>query len=77
MRQANDPRKHLYPEWVGKRCVFKMGSKILRGIITKYEFIGFKGAERAPIPDYQLTIQGQSGKQVSVSMWESFARIKG
>jgi len=70
--QESDP--HPSPtRFIGKRCSFEHESRSLAGVIIAQEYIG--RTPRGAIPDYRVTIRGQSGKTLTVSLVESRTSI--
>lgn len=66
-------------KWIGKRCSFNselggpMAGKVLVGIVDAAKYIG--KTERGRIPNYSLSVRGQSGKTLEVNLVEQYARI--
>lgn len=70
--QETDPHPNT-KRFVGKRCSFDHQGKRLAGVITAQEYIG--RTERGAIPDYRLTVRGQSGRTLTISLVESYTSI--
>jgi hypothetical protein len=56
--------------WVGLRCSFDYEGKRLAGVVTAQEWLGL--TPRGFLPDWRVTVRGQSGKSVTVSLVESY-----
>lgn len=59
--------------WIGLRCSFDYQGKRLAGVITAQEYAG--KTERGSLHDWTVTIRGQSGKCVTVSLVNSYLSI--
>lgn len=62
--------------WIGRAISFDdpaggIPPRRLVGIVDAARYVG--RTKRGAIPDYELTIRGQSGKTVTVSLVESYA----
>lgn len=66
-----DPHPSGSARFLGLSCSFNYGTppRRLVGIVERAIYIG--RTARGQIPDYSLTIRGNSGRQVEVSMVES------
>jgi len=69
-----DADPHPNPmRFVGLRCSFNFDGRRLVGIVQAQTYIG--RTVRGQIPDYRLTIRGESGKTVEISLVESYATL--
>lgn len=73
MNAPVDPHPAGPGRWKGRTCRFLLAGVLRSGIVKDAVFAGF--TERGQIPDTTLTIQGTSGRVVSVSLVESHARF--
>ena len=69
-----DPYADKPQRWVGKVARFDHEGKRLTGTVVAYHFVGL--TKNGKIPDYSVTIRGQSGKELTVSMHETYMDIE-
>ena len=67
----NDPYADQPKKWVGKTARFDHAGQRLVGVVIAQKWAG--RTARGAIPDYTLTIRGNSGKTLDVSLVESRA----
>jgi hypothetical protein len=67
----NDPHPAGPSRFTGRQLSFDHDGKRLRGYCTEAVYVG--RTARGDIPDYRLTIRGQSGASITVSLVESHA----
>lgn len=75
----SDPGKDPHPagaaRFIGRRCSFDHGKppRRLVGIVEACEFVG--RTERGAIPDYKITVRGDTGRTITTSLVESRANF--
>lgn len=72
--QETDPHPGGPQRFVGRSCSFDYNGKRLRGYCSAALYAG--RTERGAIPDYTITIRGQTGATVTVSLVESRASFE-
>lgn len=66
-----DPNADQPKKWVGRVVRFDHAGQRLTGTVVSHTYIG--RTPRGALPDYTLTIRGQSGRTLDVSLVESRA----
>jgi hypothetical protein len=66
-----DPYADQPKKWVGRVCRFDHAGARLVGTVTAQKYAG--RTPRGALPDYTLTVRGQSGKTLEISLVESRA----
>lgn len=62
--------EHPPRNWIGRQCTFDYQGKRLSGVVTEQRPNGYTA--RGNIPDWIITVQGQSGRMVEISLVESY-----
>ena len=68
-----DTHKANPSRFTGRQLSFDYDGKRLRGYCTEAVYVG--PTERGAIPDYCITVRGQSGNSITVSLVESRAQF--
>lgn len=70
-----DPHPSGGSRFIGRQVSFDYGTppRRLTGVVEQAVYLGT--TLRGDIPDYQLTIRGQSGTTLSVSLVESYTQL--
>lgn len=63
---ADEPKR-----WIGRRCHFLKDGKELIGVVTAQKWAG--RTARGALPDYTLTVRGNSGRTMEISLVENKA----
>lgn len=69
-----DPNPSNSARFIGRRATFDHNGRRLAGLIAAQEFTGY--TERGNIPDYKITVRGDSGRYIEVSLVESYMTIQ-
>ena len=72
--QNDDPYHDQPARFVGKRVTFDHAGKRLVGLIEAQVYAG--RTVRGAIPDYRLTVRGDSGRTLEISLVESYASVE-
>jgi hypothetical protein len=71
--ETSDPHPAGPKRFVGRGVVFDMQGKRTYGTVKEASYVGRQ--PRGDIPDYSLTIQGRSGRTITVSLVDSHAQF--
>lgn len=68
-----DPHAERPTQWMGRTVHFVHQGKTLSGLVIAQEYNGRRGPSK--IADYNLTVRGASGAKLTVSMFDTYAKI--
>lgn len=70
----DDPYHNQPKRWIGATARFDLNGKRLVGVVMSHVFTG--RTAKGNIPDYEVTIRGQSGAVLTVSMHKTYMDIE-